>query len=107
MTTQEITVLPHLIDDLPLEMQDEVTRLAQLGDAELWSTATLQLPPRQWRRHEELLEKNAEGMLTQRETQELAQLRDAVDRWVMRCSYAAALLKRRGYSVPGGTTSTA
>jgi hypothetical protein len=96
-----------MVDNLPLEMRDEMAQLTQLSDAELWSTATSPLPPRQWRRHEELLEKNAEGTLTQREAQELAQLSDAVDRWVMRRSYAAALLKWRGYSVRGGATSTA
>jgi len=99
--------LPPVVDDLPLEMRDEMAQLTQLSDAELWSTATSPLPPRQWRRHEELLEMNAEGALTPREAQELDHLRDAVDRWVMRRSYAAALLKWRGYSVRGGTTSTA
>lgn len=91
--------LPPVVDDLPLEMRDEMAQLTQLNDAELWSTATAPLPPRQWRRHEELLVKNVEGTLTQREAQELDQLRDAVDRWVMRRSYAAALPKWRGYTV--------
>ena len=90
--------LPPVVDDLPLEMRDQMAQLTQMNDAELWSAATSPLPPRQWRRHEELLEKNAEGTLTPREAQELAQLRDDVDRWVVRRSYAAALLKWRGYS---------
>jgi hypothetical protein len=91
--------LPPVVDDLPLEMRDEMAQMTQLSDTELWSTASVPLPSRQWRRHEELLENNVEGTLTPREAQELEQLRDAVDRWVMRRSYAAALLKWRGYAV--------
>lgn len=91
--------LPPLVDDLPPEMRDEVARLAQLSDDELWAATNAPLSEPQWHRHEELLEKNATGELSRREVNELARLRDAVDRWVLRRSYAAALLKWRGYAV--------
>jgi hypothetical protein len=91
--------LPPLVDDLPPEMREDVARLAQLSDDELWAATSAPLAETQWRRHEELLEKNAAGELNRREVNELARLRDAVDRWVLRRSYAAALLKWRGYAV--------
>ncbi len=91
--------LPPLVDDLPPEMWDEVARLAQLSDTELWAVVDVPLPQAQWRRHEALLEKNAAGEISSSEIDELARLRDAVDRWVLRRSYAAALLKWRGYAV--------
>jgi hypothetical protein len=80
-------------------MRDEVARLAQLSDDELWAATNAPLSEPQWHRHEELLEKNAAGELSQREMNELARLRDVVDRWVLRRSYTAALLKWRGYAV--------
>jgi hypothetical protein len=91
--------LPPLVDDLPPEMRDEVARLAQLSDTELWAVVDVPLSQTQWRRHEALLEKNAAGEISPSELDELARLRDAVDRWVLRRSYAAALLKWRGYAV--------
>lgn len=91
--------LPPLVDDLPPEMRDEVARLVQLRDDELWATINAPLTESQWHRHEELLEKNAANELSYREMNELATLRDAVDRWVLRRSYAAALLKWRGYAL--------
>lgn len=91
--------LPPLVDDLPPEMREDVARLAQLSDDELWAAISAPLAETQWRRHEELLEKNSAGELNRREVNELARLRDAVDRWVLRRSYAAALLKWRGYAV--------
>lgn len=91
--------LPPLVDDLPPEMRDEVARLVQLRDDELWAMINAPLTESQWHRHEELLEKNAASELSYREMNELATLRDAVDRWVLRRSYAAALLKWRGYAL--------
>ncbi|HRI55931.1 MAG TPA: hypothetical protein PK170_02425 [Anaerolineae bacterium] len=91
--------LPPLVDDLPPEMRDEVARLVQLRDDELWAMINAPLTESQWHRHEELLEKNAANELSYREMNELATLRDAVDRWVLRRSYAAALLKWRGYAL--------
>lgn len=91
--------LPPLIDDVPSDMRDEVARLTQLSDDGLWAMVNSPLSEPQWRRHEELLEKNAAGELNRREMDELARLRDAVDRWVLRRSYAAALLKWRGYAL--------
>ena len=91
--------LPPLVDDLPPEMRDEVARLVQLRDDELWAMINAPLTESQWHRHEELLEKNAANELSYREMNELATLRDAVDRWVLRRSYAAALLKWPGYAL--------
>ncbi len=92
--------LPPSIDDLPPELRDELAALQSLDDKALWAIAKEPLPAEQWRRHEHLLHKNQTGTLTAAEREELARLRAATDRFVFRRSYALALLKWRGYSLP-------
>jgi hypothetical protein len=92
--------LPPSVDDLPPELQDELASLLDLNDQALWSIVKEPLPPDQWRRHEHLLRKNQSGTLTEAEQEELAHLRAATDRFVVRRSYTLALLKWRGYALP-------
>lgn len=92
--------LPPSVEDLPPELQGELVPLLDLNDQTLWSIVEEPLPPDQWRRHEQLLRKNQSGRLTNAELQELARLRAATDRFVFRRSYALALLKWRGYTLP-------
>jgi hypothetical protein len=92
--------LPPSADDLSPDLRSELSALQDLSDAELWSLAREPLPAEQWRHHQRLLRKHATGALTAREQQDLDQLRDTTDRAVLRRSYALALLKWRGYSLP-------
>ncbi|MCG2769182.1 MAG: hypothetical protein L6435_12475 [Anaerolineae bacterium] len=92
--------LPPSVDDLPPELRDELARLQDLSDKALWVIAKEPLPPDQWRRHEHLLGKNQAGTLTNAEREEMARLRVTTDRFVFRRSYALALLKWRGYTLP-------
>lgn len=92
--------LPPSVDDLPSELRDKLASLHNLSDKALWAIAKESLPPDQWRRHEHLLRKNQAGTLTNAEREELARLRAATDRFVFRRSYALALLKWRGYTLP-------
>ena len=92
--------LPPSVDDLPSELRDELASLQDLSDKALWAIAKDPLPPDQWRRHEHLLGKNQSGTLTNAEREELSRLRAATDRFVFRRSYALALLKWRGYTLP-------
>lgn len=92
--------LPPSVDDLPPELRDELAALQDLDDKALWAIAKESLPQDQWRRHERLLHKNQAGTLTAAEREELARLRAATDRFVFRRSYALALLKWRGYTLP-------
>ncbi|MFZ1552854.1 MAG: hypothetical protein WAV53_15780 [Anaerolineae bacterium] len=92
--------LPPAVDDLPAEFQDELAAWSNLSDEQLWRIALDSLPPDQWRRHRRLLRKNEANTLTDAEREELARLRAATDRFVVRRSYALALLKWRGHTLP-------
>jgi len=99
--------LPPLIEDLPAEWRDELAKLQSLTVEALWTIAKEPLPPEQWRRHQQLLEQNQAGVLTEDEREELANLRTVTDRFVFRRSYALALLKWRGYTLPAPEPPTA
>jgi hypothetical protein len=92
--------LPPLLDDLSPELRRAVADLQHLDDTALWAIARESLPPRQWRRHQRLLRKAQADTLTTDEQQELANLRTATDRFVTRRSYALALLKWHGHTLP-------
>ena len=92
--------LPPSAEDLSPDLRGELSALQDLSDAELWSLAREPLPAEQWPRHQRLLQKHATGALTAREQQDLDQLHDTTDRFVLRRSYALALLKWRGDTLP-------
>lgn len=92
--------LPPSLDDLGSEWRDAVADLPALSDEALWAIAREPLPSRQWRRHQRLLRKMQESVLTAVEEAELTTLRTDADRFVTRRSYALALLKWRGHSLP-------
>jgi hypothetical protein len=92
--------LPPSLDDLSPELHGVVADLQHMSDEALWSVVKEPLPPHQWRRHQRLLRKGQEGTLSAAEHQELAELRAAVDRFVIRRSYVLALLKWHGYTIP-------
>ena len=92
--------LPPSVEDLPAGLRDDLASLQSQDDQALWAIAREPLPPAQWRRHQHLLHKNQAGTLTDAEREELAHLRTATDRFVFRRSYALALLKWRGYTLP-------
>jgi hypothetical protein len=80
-----------------------VADLQHLGDDALWAIGKEAVLATQWRRHQHLLYKGEQGVLTPEEQAELTQLREVTDRFVMRRSYALALLKWRGYPIPATT----
>jgi hypothetical protein len=92
--------LPPSLDDLAPEFRDIVADLQHLNDDELWTIAKSALPSGQWRRHQQLLDKLRHDALTVDEQQELTNLRTATDRFVLRRSYALALLKWHGHTLP-------
>ena len=95
--------LPPSLDDLSPELHGVVADLQHMSDEALWSVAKEPLPPRQWRRHQRLLQKGQAGPLSTAEHQELVELRAAVDRFVTSRSYALALLKWHGHTIPTDT----
>lgn len=92
--------LPPTLDDLPPERHYLVADLQQLSDEALWAVAREPLLPMRWRRHQRLLQEGEDGTLTAEQRAELAALRDATDQHVIRRSYALALLKWRGHTIP-------
>src|SRR5262249_7257577 len=92
--------LPPALDDLSPALREVVADLPTLSDDALWDVARTPLPPQQWRRHQRLLRQAQEGTLTATEQHELEALRTTTDRFVTRRSYALALLKWHGYTLP-------
>ena len=92
--------LPPSLDDLSPEWREAIADLPALSDEALWAIAQEPLPSRQWRDHQRLLHKMQEDILTEAEKAELAALRTDADRSVIRRSYALALLKWRGHTLP-------
>ncbi len=93
--------LPPSLDDLTPDLRDLVADLPALDDDALWAIVSEPLPPQPARRHQHLLRKAHDRQLTAAEQAELAALRDMTDRYVLRRSYALALLKWRGHRLPG------
>jgi hypothetical protein len=91
--------LPPTLADLPPERREIVADLQHLPDAALWAVAKEALPAPQWRRHQQLLQKAEAGTLAAQEQTQLTALREATDRFVLRRSYALALLKWRGHTI--------
>ena len=92
--------LPPSLEDVPADFRDEVALLLKLNDDDLWAVARSSLDSKQWRKHRQLLEKNTAGDLKERDQHELDRLRLEADRFVLRKSFALALLKWRGYTLP-------
>jgi hypothetical protein len=92
--------LPPALDDLSPALRAVVADLPTLSDEALWVVARTSLPPQQWRRHQRLLRKAQAGTLTAAEQQDLETLREETDRFVTRRSYALALLKWHGHTLP-------
>jgi len=92
--------LPPRLDDVPFDQRGSMADLQRFDNEALWAVAREPLPTRQWRRHQLLLRKGEANSLTDSERSELADLREATDNHVIRRSYALALLKWRGYTVP-------
>jgi len=92
--------IPPSLDDAPAEMRNDLGLLLKLSDDDLWAVASSSIDLKQWRRHKRLLRKNAAGPLSERERRELEQLRAETDQRVVRKSFALALLKWRGHTLP-------
>lgn len=92
--------LPPRLADAPAEMHPGLLAMQDLSEGELRQIASSQIPPEQQRRHQELLEKNAEGEMSGQERIELTKLRLGADQLMLRKAYAWSLLRWRGFPVP-------
>jgi predicted transcriptional regulator len=91
---------PPRWDDAPAEFQADLAALDRLGDEALWRIARSRKTEADMERYQELLDKNANGILSADERDELARLRVESDRFMLCKAHAAALLRWRGYQVP-------
>ena len=91
---------PPRWDDAPAEFQSDLATLDRLDDEGLWSIARSRKTERDMERYQELLDNNANSVLSVAERDELARLRVEFDRFMLRKAHAAALLRWRGHRVP-------
>ena len=83
----------------PAEYQADLAAMDRLPDDALWQIARGQHAT-DLARHQELLDRNAEGRLSASEQAELTGLRTSADRFMLRKAHAAALLRWRGHTLP-------
>lgn len=108
-TRQSLTdVLIHAVqigsppgwEDAPAEFQSDLAALDRLHDQTLWQIARGRQTEADMERYRELLDKNANGAITEAERFELTRLRTEADRFMLRKAHAAALLRWRGHQIP-------
>ncbi|NEP19557.1 MAG: hypothetical protein F6J97_22135 [Leptolyngbya sp. SIO4C1] len=92
--------LPPSADDASPELRAELLRMQVLETEDLLRIAQAKTESVHHERQAELLEKNEDGLLTQAERQELAQLRQVCDQLMLRKAYAWSVLRWRGQRVP-------
>lgn len=84
----------------PAEFQADLAALDRLDDSSLWQIARSYQTEEGMIRYQELLDKNANEVITAAEQLELDELRREADRFMLRKAQAAALLHWRGHSIP-------
>lgn len=87
-------------DDAPAEFQADLAALDRMDDEALWRLARGRIKAVDMERYQELLDKNANGLLTPAERGELTGLRVEYDRMMLCKAHAAALLRWRGHPMP-------
>ena len=95
---------PPRWDDAPAEFQADLAALDRLDDKTLWQIACARQEEADTERYQQLLDRNANGILSAAERDELVALRVKGDRFMLRKVQAAALLRWRGYQIPPAET---
>jgi hypothetical protein len=95
---------PPRWDDAPAEFQADLAALDRLDDEALWRIARRRQTEADMERYQELLDKNANGVLTAQERAELVRWRVECDRLMLCKVQATALLRWRGHPVPPAET---
>lgn len=92
---------PPTWDDVPAEFQPDLAAMDQLDDEALWKIARSHKSKKEMTRYEELLDQSKLKALNDSERKELIALREEADRFMLRKSHAAVLLRWRGHDVSG------
>ncbi|MBS1252800.1 MAG: hypothetical protein MAG451_01842 [Anaerolineales bacterium] len=90
---------PPRWEEAPAEFQADLAALDRLEDEKLWRIARRRKSDADMERYQELLDKNANGVLSEDERGELTRLRIEFDRSMLCKVHAAALLRWRGHDV--------
>ena len=90
---------PPKVGDVPEALRVDLASLDGLSDDALMTVAAARKSEENLDRYDELLDRNAAGMLSMAERSELEQLRQEDDRFMLRKAQAAVLLRWRGHSV--------
>ena len=91
---------PPSWEDAPTEFQTDLATLDRLHDDALWRIARSRQTETEMTRYADLLEQNANDLLSDSDRVELTQLRTEADRLMLRKAHAAALLRWRGHHIP-------
>ena len=87
-------------DDVPAEFQADVAALDRLDDKALWRIARLRRSADEMREYQDLLDRQADGTLSEAAALRLSTLRREYDRELLRKAQAAAILQWRGHRIP-------
>ncbi len=98
MTTQSNA--PPSIDYAPLELQGELMAMQESTIEDLLTIAQSKVPESQQELHLQLLEKNQNNQLSESDKLLLKFLRVSADYLMLKKTYAYALLRWKGYSIP-------
>jgi hypothetical protein len=90
---------PPKVGDVPEALRVDLVSLDGLSDDDLMAIAAARKPENNLDRYDELLDRNAAGVLSTAERSELEQLRQEGDRFMLRKAQAAVLLRWRGHAV--------
>jgi hypothetical protein len=101
LVLQSIQVgLPPNLDRVPVRFRADLEVLGRLGDETLWRVAYSDMEDDKVALYQELLAKNERDELSEADRARLDALREEADLLMLRRSYAFALLKWRGHSIP-------
>jgi hypothetical protein len=91
---------PPSWEESPVAFQADLAALDRMDDEALWRVARSRRAAAEVTRLQELLDKRADGRVSEAERAELEQLHAEADRLMLRKAHAAALLHWRGHTVP-------
>ncbi len=91
---------PPAVDYAPLELQGELIAMQSLTIEELLTITESKITEIQQELHFQLLEKNQNNQLSESDKLLLKSLRVSADYLMLKKSYAYALLKWKGFSLP-------
>lgn len=86
--------------DVPAEYQADIAALDRLDDNALWRVARWKSADAETVIFQQLLDKKADGTISDKESEKLKTLRTESDRLMLCKAHAAALLRWRGHNIP-------